>query len=246
MTIPYCLPFIAIVCLVAVPSRAREEVEPTRSIRVFVALCDNKTQGIIPVGERIGNGDDPDNNLYWGCSDGFGSYFKKSKHWKIEKSEKDLSHRILRRLTLSHKESNLTLVAEAYRGSEIRSAYLAFEAAVASDENDLVAFIGHNVLMDMVLPDPEPVEKNETEAIVLACVSHNYVSPRLGILSSEPVLMTSQLMYPGAFILHDAIETWRLGGSKSEIRNAAGKAYAKNQKISTRAATGIFSDLDPE
>jgi hypothetical protein len=42
-----------------------------KQIRVFVALCDNKTQGIVPVGEKIGNGDDPDSNLYWGCSDGF-------------------------------------------------------------------------------------------------------------------------------------------------------------------------------
>ena len=46
-----------------------------KEIRVFIALCDNKTQGIVPVGEKIGNGDDADANLDWGCSDGFGAYF---------------------------------------------------------------------------------------------------------------------------------------------------------------------------
>ncbi len=35
-----------------------------KTVKVFVALCDNKTQGIVPVGEKIGNGDDPDANLY--------------------------------------------------------------------------------------------------------------------------------------------------------------------------------------
>ena len=30
-----------------------------RSIRAFVALCDNDSQGIAPVPPRIGNGDDP-------------------------------------------------------------------------------------------------------------------------------------------------------------------------------------------
>ncbi|WP_316785612.1 hypothetical protein [Pedobacter frigiditerrae] len=38
----------------------------TKTIHVFVALCDNKYQGIVPVPKAIGNGQDPDNNLYWG------------------------------------------------------------------------------------------------------------------------------------------------------------------------------------
>ena len=37
---------------------------PGRVVHVIVALCDNRYQGIVPVPERIGNGDDPRNNLY--------------------------------------------------------------------------------------------------------------------------------------------------------------------------------------
>ena len=55
--------------------------------------------------------------------------------------------------------------------------------------------------------------------------------------------MTDQFMYPGSFLLHDALEVWRRGGSVVEIRGAAGRAYARNQKISVRAATGVFTDL---
>src|SRR5215212_8846369 len=49
----------------------------SRTIHVFVALCDNKYQGIVPVGKSIGNGQDPESNLYWGCDLGLRTYFKK-------------------------------------------------------------------------------------------------------------------------------------------------------------------------
>lgn len=50
-----------------------------RTVHVFVALCDNKYQGIVPVPAAIGNGQDPNSNLYWGCSAGIGTYFKYSE-----------------------------------------------------------------------------------------------------------------------------------------------------------------------
>ncbi|MDR2238683.1 MAG: hypothetical protein LBE92_21425 [Chryseobacterium sp.] len=56
--------------------------EKTKTIHVLVALCDNKYQGIVPVPEKIGNGQDPDQNLYWGAAYGVRTYFKKSKEWK--------------------------------------------------------------------------------------------------------------------------------------------------------------------
>ena len=212
-----------------------------KQVRVFVALCDNKTQGIAPVGERIGNGDDPDNNLYWGCSDGLGSYFRRSKKWKTTKSESDVSTEILRRMTLSHVGGKVELVAEAYRGSEIKQCLIDFEKASGSNDYDLVVYIGHNGLMDFQIPSPEPVAGNETEVVVLGCLSDSYFTGRLVKTGCKPILMTQQLMYPGSFILHSAIETWLDGGSLDDIRGAAGRAYARNQKISVRAATGVFA-----
>lgn len=217
-----------------------------KSVRVFVALCDNKSQGIIPVGEKIGNGDDPDGNLYWGCSDGFGSYFKRSKKWEVVKSEKDVSYSVMRRMELKHKEQDIVLIADAYRGSEIRNCYIAFEKALASKEHDLVAFIGHNVLMDTTLPDAEAVEENDTKSVILCCHSYSYCRSRLDTLGSKPLLLTQQLMYPGSFLLHDAIESWRNGGSLDDIRSAAGRAYAKNQGISVDSGTNIFAKLTAE
>jgi hypothetical protein len=52
-----------------------------REIRAIVALADNATQGIIPVPAKIGNGNDPDHNLYWGCSEALKPVLKRSADW---------------------------------------------------------------------------------------------------------------------------------------------------------------------
>lgn len=214
-----------------------------KEIRVFIALCDNKTQGIIPVGEKIGNGDDADANLYWGCDEGFSSVFSRTKSWKVLESQSDVSQVVLRRVKLRHVQGGVTLAADAYRGSEIRKCIEDFEAAVACGKFALVVYIGHDGLMDFQLPELAPRAAIGTDAIVLACLSNRYFSDRLLRLGARPVLMTEQLMYPGAFILRDVLEVWRKDGRLDEIRLAAATAYAKNQKISTRAALGIFAVL---
>ena len=228
---------LAVLFVIALTAEAED-----KEIRVFIALCDNKTQGIIPVSPKIGNGDDPDSNLYWGCDEGFGSVFRHSKNWKVLKCRSDVSQEVLRRMKLRHVEGGLTMTADAYRGSEIRKCIEDFEAAVASGQFALVAYIGHDGLMDFQLPEPAAHAATGTDAIVLACVSNRYFADRLRRLGARPILMTEQLMYPGAFILRDVLEVWRKGGGLEEIRSAAATAYAGNQHISTRAALGIFTD----
>ncbi|WP_431199255.1 hypothetical protein ACQ86K_29370 [Mucilaginibacter sp. P19] len=58
-------------------------------IHVFVALCDNKYQGIVPVPPAIGNGQDPETNLYWGSDNGVRTYFKKVKTGNCLKNKKE-------------------------------------------------------------------------------------------------------------------------------------------------------------
>jgi hypothetical protein len=153
--------------------------------------------------------------------------------------------RILERLTFRHVSAKAVLVAEAWRGSNLKDCYVACEKAMLSGENQLVAFIGHNVLMDTAIEAPAAKAKGQTDAIVLCCVSDRYFRQRLGNAGVRPVLLTTQLMYPGAFILHDALEPWLAGKNPAALRTAAGAAYAKNQKIKTAAATGVFSVIAP-
>lgn len=76
----------------------------TRTIHVMVALCDNRYQGIVPVPAKIGNGQDPAGNLYWGCAYGVRTFFRKSKSWILVGSRKGRGP-VLERLVFRHKAS---------------------------------------------------------------------------------------------------------------------------------------------
>lgn len=218
-------------------------------IKVFVGLCDNETQGIAPVGKSIGDGNKPEANLYWGCSDGLPKVFGKSKYWKLKASEKKLEDPVMRTASYEHVDHNANLEALAYRGAELKQCFLDYEKAVSSGEYDLVCFIGHNALMDFTPPEiPKGVADNATDVIVLCCLSDRYFSTRTKSMGAEPVLMTRSLMYPGAFILHDVFEKWFDKKDKAALRLAAGKAYHKNQvsnnpRLTLNNALTVFEKL---
>lgn len=88
------------------------------------------------------------------------------------------------------------------------------------------------------------VETTSTDAIILCCLSASWFKPHLEALKARPVLTTDQFMYPGSFLLRDALDVWLRGGPRSEIRMAAARAYATNQKISVKAAAGVFTKLE--
>ncbi|MBL7941399.1 MAG: hypothetical protein JNM00_01450, partial [Flavobacteriales bacterium] len=89
-------------------------------IHAFVALCDNKNQGIVPVPEKIGNGQDPNGNLYWGCGYGLRTFLKKDLDWTLISTEKNPAPQILERCIFEHKQTGAVLVAEAYDGAAIK------------------------------------------------------------------------------------------------------------------------------
>lgn len=226
-------------------SEKKEKDEDEASIVVYVALCDNEHQGIAPVPVKIGKGDDPENNLYWGCSDGLPKVFKRSAQWREISSKTHNQGSVMREIRYKHTGKDVELLAKAYRGDAMKDCLMEFEKAVSGGNHDLVAFMGHNGLMDMNLGEPPKARKAErkTSVIVLCCKSRDYFSSRLEIMGGRPVLMTKQNMYPGAFLLHDALTEYLGNKNKSDIKQAAAKAYAKNQKISVKAAGGIFADL---
>ncbi|MEN6627395.1 MAG: hypothetical protein ABFD69_14315 [Candidatus Sumerlaeia bacterium] len=53
--------------------------------------------------------------------------------------------------------------------------------------------------------------------------------------------MTTQLMYPGSFVLKAALEGWLAGESQPQIKSRAARAYAKNQNIGVKSALGVFA-----
>ncbi|HLG39225.1 MAG TPA: hypothetical protein VI461_06130 [Chitinophagaceae bacterium] len=228
-----------------------------KAIHVFVALCDNKYQGIVPVSASLGNGRDPKTNLYWGSAYGIKSYFKKSNEWKLVSTQLKPTGNILERLLFKHKTKEVYLLADAYDGQFIKQTTIDFLNASSgkneieietankkiyfSGASDLLAYIGHDGLMDFSLSQKfESSSNKKRETIILACYSKNYFASHLKPSGATPLLWTSGLMAPEAYTLHDAIHEWINNNPDNQIREAAAKAYSKYQKCSLKAAKNLL------
>jgi hypothetical protein len=230
---------------------------PGKVIHVLVALCDNENQGIVPVPAFLGNGEDPQKNLYWGAAFGVKTFFSKSANWTKLAEINNPKENVLQRIVFKHKTQNVYLVADAYRGSKMRETIDDFFSATAGAKREnvvlqdltlqilgsakLIAFVGHNGLMDFKLANQPPKKDDDKrDAIILACASRNYFSAPLRNTSAKPLLWTSNLMAPEAYILHDALEGWTRGESDEQVRNRAAAAYSKYQKISLKSAQNLL------
>lgn len=225
-------------------------------IHTLVALCDNKYQGIVPVPAKIGNGQDPANNLYWGCSLGIKSFFKKSKDWMLVKTY-TVDSIILERLVFKHQTKNYYFVADAYDGKAIKQCTKDFLKSCAGIKKDtivlngktigingfakLVNYIGHDGLMEFTLNEAyQNVDGKQRDAIILACISKSYFTPYLKPTNANPLVWTTGLMAPEAYTLYDAISMYIKNKTKTEIVQAAALAYAKYQKCSIKAASKLL------
>jgi hypothetical protein len=71
---------VALFCLSV--GEAWPQDSAVRTVHVFVALADNQNQGIVPVPGKLGNGQDPEHNLYWGAAAGVKTFFSRSPEWQ--------------------------------------------------------------------------------------------------------------------------------------------------------------------
>lgn len=261
----YCVAFLLMLPLIASASALARE----KTIGVFVALADNKSQGIVPVPAAIGDGDDPDHNLYWGASEGLKGHFAHSANWRLvsrseikpaDKSDTafsaTLTTDVLSVRVYHHARKDATLTAFAYRGRAIKRCLQDFESAIQRGDYDLVFYVGHNGLMDFDLPEAKREDnagsKGATRAsqspkcdcAVLCCKSESYFKARVESAGGHPVALTTQFMYPGSFLVDAITERWLQGAPPSALRESAGAAYARNQKISEKAARGVFAKLE--
>ncbi|MEN6577279.1 MAG: hypothetical protein ABFD90_13120 [Phycisphaerales bacterium] len=245
---------IVFVCSFAIPGVAQERVT---TIHVFVALCDNEHQGIVPVPAALGNGEDPANNLYWGAMYGTKTFLKRGKDWVAVTTVKNPSETVLERIVFKHRTHAAYLVAEAYRGAGIKEAVGDFLVAAAGNRRttiqvdqkslgihgaaDLVVYVGHNGLMDFDINTPVPEKNAEPrDAIVLACKSKPYFQPRLAQLKSRCVLLTTGFMAPEAYTLEAAVAGWLAEETAEKIRDRAARAYDRYQKCGLKAARRLF------
>ncbi len=232
--------------------------EKIKVIHVFVALCDNKYQGIVPVPEKIGNGQDPANNLYWGCGYGVKTFFSAQKTWQLLSAKKfDSGTLILERLVFKYKTKEIYLIADAYDGKEIKNCTISFLKSCSGNFNDsvvlnnktiycggssqILSYIGHDGLMDFSIPVTfKAADDKKREAMIFACISKKYFAPHLKPTAAIPVVWTTGLCSPEAYSLAAALES-RINNEsieKAAIRSA--EAYSRFQKCSQVAAKKLM------
>ncbi len=228
-----------------------------KTVHVYVALCDNVNQGIVPVPKKLGNGQDAKNNLYWGALYGVKNYFKRSKEWALISTQLNPETHILERLLFKHNTSNTYLLADAHDGKFIKTTTSSFLEANAGHNTiaiehanqkllfggsaNLLAYVGHDGLMEFdVEGNFKPLNTTKREAIILACISKDYFKPYLEQTKSNPLVWTTGLMAPEAYTLKAAITGWVLNETDLQIRERAAQAYHKYQKCGIRGARNLL------
>jgi hypothetical protein len=253
-----------------VRERLEQDAEAGRAlvVHVVVALCDNKYQGIVPVPEQLGNGQDPRNNLYWGAMYGVRSFMTRSAGWRVVAKLPQLREGILEKIVLHKRVGrgsrtvDVYAVAEAWDGKEIRSATKRFlqmaagrkpenikvetvngpQNVTAGGASHLISYIGHNGLMDFSLDDTprNSATAKPRSAIALACKSKPYFQKLLAKAGAHGLLLTTGFMAPEAYTLDAAICSWAVGEEPSKVREKAAQAYNRYQKCGVEAAKRLF------
>lgn len=230
-----------------------------RVAHVIVALADNRYQGIVPVPAAIGDGDDPGRNLYWGAGYGLRTFLRKSATWEAVGGCTARIDPVIERCVFRHRREKVYVVADAYRGREIRRAvsdFFAFAAGRAAEKaaagnglfvraggaSDLVAYVGHDGLMDFPLERYEmPADRKQRDAVVLACASKYYFAEGLRRTGARPLLWTTGLMAPEAYVIEAVLAGWAQNETADQIRTRAAQAYDKYQRCGVRGAMRLFA-----
>ena len=107
---------------------------------------------------------------------------------------------------------------------------------------DLIAYVGHNGLMDFRLSSfSQGRDREKRDAIILACASKSYFADALRPTGANPLLWTTNLMAPEAYVLSAAIDGWLAKENGEQIRTRAAKAYNQYQNCGLKAATRLFA-----
>lgn len=224
------------------------------SIHVFVALCDNQSQGIVPVPEKLGNGNDLKNNLYWGAMYGVKSYLNK-KYENIG-CVKNIDSEIMERCI--YKVDGSYVIADAYKGEAIRGSIERFINSISgatadsiviekkpvgiNNNSDLIIFVGHNGLMDfdVTLPSKAGNGFGGKSAAALCCMSKQYFSQIFHHYNAKSYLVTTNLMAPEAYVLESVINSWILEKRGSSVIESAAIKYNAFQKCGIEPARRLF------
>lgn len=228
-------------------------------VHVFVPLCDNINQGIVPTSPKLGNGLDLRNNLYWGVRHGMKTIFKNNKNWKMLHAYNPENNNVLERVIYerNYGKTKVTLIMDAYRGDKMKETLEDYFNSLAENKmstitiegknipiygnSDLLVFNGHNGLMDTEIS--YTVTKSnirQKDAISISCSSKYYFDNHYKKMNAYPIVTTQNNLYPGGFILEGIIDKWATFAEDEMIRQEAGNSYHRVKKCGIKGARNLF------
>jgi hypothetical protein len=239
-------------------------------VLVHVALCDNDSQGIVPVENRsICNGNAPEQNIYWGTDGGLPSVLRKQRYKQIEYTKPANGPVLVRGVWTKTfapgralRERGVTdpvrveVVGLAYRGSEIRTAMLDYVQRAHDDAGDsaqpalaphVVGYIGHNYFYDTRDRAPFVLAAQhhataERGVFALSCNGDRYHIRSLVTSERARVLsLDTNLTYPGAWTVHGLVEGLARGDTLKGIHRQAATRYAEGFKVKLGVALRMFA-----
>lgn len=243
-------------------------------VEVHVPLCD---ASIIPCGNaKLGDGENPETNLYWATTPGFGRWFaRKAGGWKrvqlagTDTGDKDVLalhvYRRTQRTSAAWRKAGapatfeIDIVVRAWRGTAIDRALAAYAADISNGKSrdvkladgttlaaggaaQLVAWVGHNRLMDLdTFEWPAPSEKKQG-TIAIACHTAAYMESVVPAATRVPLLMTRDFLFANAAPLEATVLAFASGGTYAKMRGDAAAAYAGVQKRPVTKVAGAFTN----
>ncbi len=255
----FLAPLLIVVLCGPAQAARNDDWEPELLVaHVHVLLCDNDHQGIVPVPTALGNGTDPGRNLYWGALYGVKAFFSKSGNWKLLSCGAGPRDEIMERCVFEHRSGDAVMVADAWRGDAGQAFLDAWTKGAAGLVNqtlaledgrlvglegsaDLLAWVGHNLLMDGLRPVPaENTDGRMRQTIILGCAAKSWFGPLLTRAKANPLLWTTGLMAPEAYTLEAALNAWAKAEPATEIALQAARIYASYQKCRVAAARKLL------
>jgi hypothetical protein len=227
-------------------------------VHIFIPLCDNENQGIVPTTASLGNGLSLRTNLYWATRSGTKRFFQNHSEWKMIYDKKDIDTNVLERVVFErfYSDTKVYIVADAYRGDRMEETVNDFLASLsnnrkdsiqigssvavfAAGDADLIMFNGHNGMMDNIfVKEWKNKTSKQTDAVVNACVSADYFTKEFIDAHAFPLVRTQTLLHPGAYVLTQIIDDWVAGVDEKQLCLNAGNAYCI--KHSCGAGTKVY------
>lgn len=219
-------------------------------VRVFVALCDNASQGIVPVkNPAICDGDDPDRNIYWGTRGGLSGYMRAAK-FRLQSREIPSDGPIAVRAVWHKRVAGTEVEVEgvAYRGREIRTAMLDFVRAAhhAGDAPHVVAYVGHNYFLDTSevreFWDATRASDDLPQGVLaLSCLGERDIRPYITRDHAAVLLLNKNLTYPGAWSIGGLIEGLVRRLPPVGLRDSAARAFGAGMNKPFAVMRGVFA-----